>query len=85
MTQEHDKLSDILQDPHKYYKHPKDVLADDDFTNSEKQKILDAWEQDDRALLITESESAMISTPDHTDDTAAELREIRKLKQRDKG
>ncbi|HRJ13215.1 MAG TPA: hypothetical protein PKW15_08245 [Alphaproteobacteria bacterium] len=52
-----------IKDPEKIYHDPKEVMADPRLTGAEKHKILENWEQDQKALLRAEGEN-MSEQPD---------------------
>jgi len=58
MSQKSEKIVEgAIKDPEKVYKIPESVLQDIRLTQTEKDKILHSWEQDQLALLRAEEEN----------------------------
>lgn len=50
-------LEHALRDPSKYFASPADVLRADDFSSTDKVRILRQWEMDARELAVAEDEN----------------------------
>ena len=51
------KADECTLNPEKFYKTPEAVVADNNLTDEQKDKILHCWEQDEIALLRADDEN----------------------------
>jgi hypothetical protein len=47
----------IIKDPVKHYPTPRDVVADDQLTRQEKQRILESWALDAQLIAVADEEN----------------------------
>ncbi|MDO9418323.1 hypothetical protein [Pararhizobium sp.] len=52
-------VKDLISSPSEYFKTPADVAADTRLSDNEKKKILDAWENDQKALDVSADEGML--------------------------
>jgi len=47
----------IIKDPVKYYRAPRDVVADNRLTHQEKRRILESWALDAQLIAVADQEN----------------------------
>jgi hypothetical protein len=67
---------DALLHPASAYRHPRDVVADDDLTLYEKRAILSSWASDACAVQDAPELRALLGPPVKFDDIIDSLREL---------
>lgn len=72
-------VKDIIGNPQKYFDKPREVILDSFLTNKEKEKVLDNWELEERALLEADEEN-MPKQRGKDDKADVYLQEISKTK-----
>lgn len=50
-------IATIIKDPVKYFRSPRDVIADADYSKDEKRRILESWALDAQLLSVAEEEN----------------------------
>lgn len=74
-----DLCDSSIKDPHRYFKHPHDVVCDCRLDADQKERILSSWEQDEMLLLTAEEEN--MTEPKGGSKAAALLQAIRKARE----
>ena len=72
-------FDEVIKDPSSFYDTPDQLVEDAGFTNREKHKILDQWEQGMRALIRAEGENMSAESPEE-DFAAVNLQRIDEAK-----
>lgn len=50
-------IGNIIKDPRKHYRRPRDVLADARLTRDEKRRVLESWALDARLMTVADEEN----------------------------
>lgn len=50
-------IEDLIKDPLKHYREPRDVVADARFTRDEKRRILESWALDAQLITVADEEN----------------------------
>lgn len=59
---ERPSIDDLIKDPAKHYRRPRDVLADTRFTRDEKRRILESWALDAQLIAVADEENMAAPT-----------------------
>ncbi len=73
MTQQNEKMNEILKDPSAAYATPQEVINDDGLNEEQKERVLQCWEEDERAKQRAASENMPSPSDIETTGTALSL------------
>ena len=71
------KADECVLNPEKFYKTPEAVLADNNLTQEQKDKILHCWEQDEISLMRADEENMSLQTKTDAPQPAELLKRIK--------